>query len=230
MVASHFDKIYSPKKRYKLKLIIFGIFLIVLSLLIYTSFYGLPLTGKIIGQSSDSNKSISVSADLTVPVLALEGNFEEIIIKGSSDAFFYVGDKKFPLSNINGSYIILTDYEGKISFNEKVISKLEGNAMKVSVNGLPMISKSNSKMKIYFDTDFNYDYLEIKEKAFIKKLDYKTSGTIILDEKTTINLNDEDLMIEKFYGNLKIEDKRFKVQGYLKSLSVEGDKQIFVSV
>ena len=78
--------------------------------------------------------------------------------------------------------------------------------------------------------DFNYDNLEIKDKVFIKKLDYEASGAVSLDDKTTLDLNNDNLIIERFYGDLKIENKRFKIQGYLESLDVEGDQQISVSV
>ncbi len=224
-----------PEKKHKthtkiiLSLIIFGIFLITLFLLIYTSFSGSPLTGNIIKNDS-SNNSIIISADLTIPVLSLNSEFERIIIKSYSDSFFYVGDKKFPLSNSKENYIVLTDYEGEISFDEKTISKLKGKVMKISINGIPVVSKTDKKMKIYFDTDFNYDSLEIPENIFIKKIDYETSGVIILDKKTTINLDDENLIIEKFYGNLKIENKHFKIKGYVKKLDIKGHKQISISV
>ncbi|MBU4308414.1 MAG: hypothetical protein KJ566_01315 [Nanoarchaeota archaeon] len=224
-----------PEKKHKthtkiiLGLIIFGIFLITLFLLIYTSFSGSPLTGNIIKNDS-SNNSIIISADLTIPVLTLNDEFETIIIKGDSDSFLYVGDKKFPLSDSKENSIILTDYIGEISFNEKTILKLEGKVGGVSINGIPMTSKSNKKMKIYFDSDFNYRILEIPENAFIKILNYETSGKIILNEKTTINLDNEILTIEKFYGSLKISDKHFKIKGHVKSLNIKGTQKISVSV
>lgn len=216
-------------KKHRTKLIIFGIFLIILFVLLYTSFYGLPLTGSIIKNNPNSNNSIFISADLTVPVLSLDGEFEKVNIGGSSESFLYVGDKKFPLSNSKDNYIVLTDYDGEIFFDENVISNLKGKAMRVSVNGVPMISKSDDKMKIYFDSDFNYNVLEIKKGASIKKLDYETSGTVKLDEKTIIDLEEDNLVIEKFYGDVKIENKHFKLNGYLKSLNVEGNQQISIS-
>jgi len=215
-------------KKHKIKIIVFGIFLIILFVLVYTSFYGLPLTGNIIKNEPNSNNSIFISADLTTPVLSLNGEFENVNIKGGSNSFLYVGDKKFPLSNSKDNYIVLINYEGEISFDEEVISNLKGKAMKVSVNGVLMVPKSEDKMKIYFDSDFNYNVLDIKERVFIKKLDYETSGTVKLDEKTTINLEDDNLVIEKFYGNIRIANKHFKLKGYLKNLNVEGNQRISV--
>ena len=216
-------------KKHRTKLIVFGIFLIVLFVLVYTSFYRLPITGNIIKSNPNSNNSIFISADLTVPVLSLDGEFKKVNIFGSSESFFYAGDKKFPLSNSKENSIVLTDYDGEISFDENVVSNLKGTAMKISVNGVPMVSKSDDKMKIYFDSDFNYNTLEIKEGASIKKLDYETSGTVNLDEKTIINLKEDNLILERFYGDVKIENNRCNFKGYLQSLDVEGDQQISIS-
>ena len=216
-------------KKHRTKIIVFGIFLIVLFILVYTSFYELPITGNIIKSNPNSNNSITLSADLTTPVLSLNGEFEKVNIFGSSESFLYAGDKKFPLSNSEENSIILTDYDGEISFDENVVSNLKGTTMKISVNGVPMISKSDGKMKIYFDSDFNYNTLEIKKGASIKKLDYETSGIVNLDEKTIINLEEDNLVIERFYGDIKIENNRCNFKGYLTALNVEGNQQISVS-
>jgi len=217
-------------KKHKVKLLIFGIFLAILSFLIYTSFPGnFPLTGNIIKHELNLNNSIAISTDLTIPVLFLDGEFENVNIKGNSDSFFYVGDEKLSLSNLRDNYIVLKDYEGEISFNEKSITKLKGKVTKVFFNGVPITSKSDDKMKIYFDTDFKYDILDIEKEVFIKKLDYETSGTVILDEKTTIDLENDNLVIKKFYGDVKIENKHFKIQGYLENLDIKGNQQISVS-
>ena len=227
MVEEYSDELVH--KKHRTKIIVFGIFLIVLFALVYTSFYGLPLTGNIIKNTPDSNNSIFISADLTVPVLLLDGEFENVNIRGGSNSFFYVGDKKFPLSNSKDNYIVLTDYDGKISFDENVLSSLKGKAMKVSVNGVLMVSKSDDKMKISFEDDFNYNVLEMKKGASIKKLDYETSGTLKLGEKTIINLEHDNLVLERFYGDVKIENKHFKLKGYFQSLNIKGDQQISVS-
>ena len=67
----------------KLKLIISVAFLIILSVLIYSSFSGdFPFIGNIVLGDLDPNQSILISADLTVPVLFLDGKYESIKISG----------------------------------------------------------------------------------------------------------------------------------------------------
>lgn len=217
-------------KKHKYKLIVFGIFASLLVILLFTSLGNFSFTGSIINSGPDVNNSLLISADLTIPTLSFDGEFKEIKLEGGSDSFLYVGNQKFSLANSENNYIILTNYKGEISFDKKVISQLNGKATEVSVNGVPISSKSDGMIKIYFDTTFDYNILGLKEGAFIKKLEYSTSGSLRLDEKTTIDLNNDTLKIERFYGDVQIENNRFKIQGYLQGLDVKGEQQISVSV
>lgn len=217
-------------KKHKFKLIIFGIFLIILFFLIYTSFSGnFPLTGNLIKNEIDLNNSISISADLTIPNLSLNDEYKHIEFIGGSDSFFYIGNEKFPLKGSRDNYIILTDYDGKISFDKKSIIELKGKVTEVSINGVSVMPELTNTVKVYINDDFNYDSLEIKDDVFIKKLDYQTSGIVKLDEKTTINLNNDDIIIGNFYGSLKIENNIFKIQGYVERFNVKGEQEISIS-
>ena len=218
--------------RHKFKLLILGVFLIVLSILIYTSFSGnIPFTGRVTEGEIDLNKSISVSADLTIPSLLLDGEYKKVSITGSSDSFFYIGDQILSLTNSKDNYIVLTDYNGKISFDEKIISELKGKVTEVSVNGVSVMPKSKDTVKIYLDKDFYYNSLKIDEGVFIKKLNYKTSGTIKLEnQKTILNLNDDDFILKNFQGDLELRNNRFIINGHLNGLEIKGTKDISISI
>ena len=217
-------------KKHRTKIIVFGIFLIVLFILVYTSFYGLPSTGNIIKNTPDSNNSISVSADLTIPSLLLDGEYRRVLIAGGSDSFFYIGDQKLSLANSIDNYIILTGYSGKISFDENIISELKGKVTEVSVNGVSVMPKSKETVKIYLDKDFYCNSLKIDEGVFIKKLNYKTSGAIKLEnQKTILNLNNDDLTLKNFQGDLELKNNRFIINGYLSGLEIKGAKDISIS-
>ena len=50
----------------------------------------------------------------------------------------------------------------------------------------------------------------------MKSFNYKTSGTVRLDdEKVVINLDDEMFNIKKFYGDLEKRGKTFKLSGFV---------------
>ncbi len=216
----------------KTKIIILGIFLIILFALVYTSFSGeIPFTGSIINERVDFNNSIYISADLTIPNLSLDGKYEKIILSGGSNSFIYVGSEKFSLTNSDKNYIVLTDYDGTILFDDKIISKLKGKASKISINGISLMPKSKDTIKIYFDEDFNYKFLEITSGVSIKKLNYITSGEIRLENQESIlTLDNDSLVIRKFDGSLEARNKHFVIKGYLEGLNIQGEQEISISV
>jgi|TARA_Y100000031_G_scaffold40284_1_gene46457 hypothetical protein len=219
-------------KKHHLVIIVIAIFLIILSFVIYTSFYnpsvtGSIITGNIVGGSE--NQGVKFNAKLTIPSLNINGKFEKLEITGSSDSVLYVGNQKFDLGNSNDNYLILKNYDGEISFNENEILKLKGKASTVTVNGVIVTSQTKNTTKISFGKSFNYESLEISKKVLINKLAYKTSGIIMLDEEKNIfNINDEEIVITNFNGDLTIENGKSQFKGYLKKLEIKGDSEISV--
>jgi len=226
-----------PKlKKHKTTIILFAVFLVVLSLVFYTTFSG---NVSIIGSTINKGKSveiidssaISFVAELdTVPVISINGEFNKITLLGNSDSFLYVGDEKFSLANSNKNNIFLNDYEGEISFEQNTLSKLKGKASQISVNGVVVTPKSGDKVKVNLE-NFDYSVLEISNGVYIKKIDYITSGKIVLSsEKTIVNLQEENVLIKKFRGSLRISNNHLRIQGSLESLDTSGEQKISISV
>lgn len=220
-------------KKYKLKIAIFCVFLIILFLLVYFAFFHENfkdvITGKIIVGDLNESK-IKFDAELTTtPILELDGEFKSVRIKGESDSFFYVGDQKFSLANLSSNHIILSDYGGKIYFNENNIFMLKGKAEGVIINGVSLTPKLGKNTKVYFDDVFDYTLLEIRETASIKKLSYNTSGKISLfNGKNLFDIYNEEIIINNFQGDLKAENGKFRLNGYLEKLEVMGESDISV--
>lgn len=214
------------------KLIAFLIFLSILALLIYTSFNGSPFTGSVITGSVigvTENNSLRFNAELTTPNLELEGNFEKVEILGGSDSFFYVGNQKFDLGNSERNYLIFENYEGEISSKENGITLMKGKASKVTMNGILITSQTKDTTKVNFEGNFDFNSLEIKEKVSIKELAYITSGIVRLNEdKNIFNLNNEEIVITNFNGDLIIENGRSKFNGYVRKLDIKGDSEVSV--
>jgi len=219
-------------KKYKVKLAVFFVFLGILSLLIYFAFFGgFSFTGSVVNENVDGVR-IKFDAKLTkIPVLELNGEFESVRIKGVSDSSLYVGDQKFPLGDLSENYIVLNNYNGKIYFNENNISKFNGKVEEVIINGVSLAPKLGKITKIYFDEAFDYSLLEVKETVFIKKLSYVTSGEISLyDGKNFFGINNEEIIVKNFQGDLKVDRGDFNLEGYLEKLEVVGDSDISVGV
>lgn len=233
MVQEYFQEDFiSPyRKGYKLKLAIFFIFLVIFGLLIFFAFFDkLSFIGNVIRGNINDSK-LNFGAELTgVPFIELDGEFNSVNIEGISDALFYAGDQKFSLENFSNS-VILTNYKGKIYFNENNVSNFRGKAEEIIINGVLFKPKLGSTTKVYFQKEFNYDFLEVKETAFIKKLLYNTSGEISLyNGKNLFQIYDEEVLISRFQGDLKVDNERFILQGYIGKLEIIGKSEISVGV
>ena len=117
------------------------------------------------------------------------------------------------------------------NFNNENIFKFNGKVNNTIINGIPVTSKSGKNTKIYFDENFSYSSLEIRNMAFIKKLDYTTSGKISLNNgKNVLDINDEELIIDRFQGDLKISRRKLNLDGYIAGLKIVGDSDISIVV
>lgn len=231
METHHLGNLEKRIKRHY-KIIIFLIFLGILSFLIYTSFYDFSFTGSILTGSTvglSENQGIKFNAELTIPDLSVDGKFEKIEIIGNSESFFDVGNQKFYLGDSDNNYLILENYDGEISFDENEILGLKGKASIVTINGIIVTSQTKDTTKISFEEPFNYKSLEISKEVLISKLAYKTSGLIRLDDdKNIFNVKEEEVVITNFKGDLIIENGKSKFKGYLEKLEIKGDSEVSV--
>ncbi len=221
------------KKKTYIKLGIALIFFGILGLLIITSFYSdSSLTGLItekVVSEVKPNSTIKFVADLTIPVLKIEGNFQKVELKGNSESFLYVESERFSLDS-KSNYITMENYTGEISFDNEKISALKGKASKVLINGIPIEHKTKSTVKVSFGKEFFYSSFSAEKDVVIKELIYATSGTIKLnDDKNIFNVENEEITLRDFVGDIKVENQKFKLDGYIKNLNIMGKSAISVS-
>ncbi len=220
----------APKKDFKILTI--TIFLLIMGFLILTAFYGFNFTGNAIKNwsSGNGNSSIELKADLTIPNLELEGKFGEIKIKGGSNSNLFVGNQKFYLGNSDNNLIILKEYVGKIFLDSNRILYFKGKSTEVSVNGIPITSEIGKTLSIKLDEDFKYSLLEIKNGVSIKELNYITSGTIrVSDDKNVFRIENEEIVMKNFQGDMSIERGKFKIDGKVSELEIKGTQGISIT-
>ncbi len=227
----HYKNSEGITKKHHKKIIIFTIFLLIVFLLVYFAFFkgsSNSIIGWIARESNGTQNSVQISVDLTLPsALSIEGNIDRIEIKTEgSNNFLYIEKNKFDLAKLEKIDIIINNYNGKISFDAEKILELDGKAAEVLVNGVSIIPQSGSSMKVYFDDNFMYEYLKINN-VFIDSLSYTTSGIIKTNQgKMIINIDNEDIKIKKFQGDLEVEKNHFKLDGYADKLNVLGTLDI----
>ena len=226
---SQFMHLKAPKKDFKIITIV--IFLLILGILVLTSFYGINFTGSVINDLiSNRNSSIEIRADLTIPELELDGKFGEIKIKGGSKSNLYVGDQKFYLGDSQNNFITLKDFDGKIILDAGKILFFKGKATEVSVNGIPITSNMGTTLKISLDEDFRYSLWEIRKGVEIKELNYITTGTLrINNDKNILRDENEEIEMNDFNGDIIISNDKFKLEGTLNKLKIKGNYGISIN-
>lgn len=207
------------KKKHHVWLILFFIFIGIMTFIIYTSFYNPDLTRTITGNIININKEsnikdfIIIEATLGVPGnMIIDSKANKLSLRINQPINLLIGDGNIQLEE--SSSIIIDNFEGKITINGDIIPELSGKADKIFINGLPIYSKSNSDLKISSE-NFNYNYLELEE-VYLDSLSYITSGNIkISKNKILIKLNEEDFEINKFKGNIRINKNSLRLNGKL---------------
>ena len=112
---------------------------------------------------------------------------------------------------------------GYVTVDGEKISKLNGKAAKVVMNGDPKEPKLKANMRVSFEKEFPYSFLNIQNKAMIKKLSYVSSGKIDIDNgKSLVNLENNELNIQNFEGNIKVEKNVVKMIGSVQKLEIDG--------
>jgi len=206
--------INDEKKNHHIWLTISLFFLGILFFLIYTSFYNPSLGDSITGNVISNNKLnlIEIDSTLTSPEkIKVKGKIGKIDLRTGDPNVFFVGKERFDLDKVS---IIIDDFDGDVNFNKKNITKFNGKASKIFIEGIPITS--DSEIKVYFEGEFKYNYLKLNN-FYLNSLSYVTSGIVKLnDDKAIINLDNENFKIEKFQGDLEIRDNRFKLKGVVK--------------
>jgi hypothetical protein len=218
------------------KIIIFLIFLGILFFLVYTSFSdNLPFVKKIMtgefikdnfNKNNISDKNIRFESELTIPELSFDGKFEKIEMSGSSNSFLYVGGQKFELGKIRNNFFVFKNFDGEISFDGEKITEFKGKVSDVTINGV-LVTPVKNTTKISLEEGFNYQFLEINNGVSIKEITYITSGLIKLNNgEQVFNINNNEITIKDFYGNIIIDKEKFNADGYIGELSIVGESNI----
>jgi len=224
IVDKHQKKPRSRKFYFKLLLFLsfFGIFFF----FVYTSFFGgtgltgsLVSTGGIITGTTPENL-INFSAEMTIPPMALEGKF-----------VLQIGDQKSSLENFRDNYIVLENYEGEISFDEKEILNLDGRASGVTINGIFMTPNKKGTSRVSLQNPLPYFSLNIMDEVRAKKISHKTSGFAnVGNGKNLIKLDNEQVSITNFVGDMKLAKGKIILLGKIQRIDVSGEQKVYVGV
>lgn len=189
-------KIERNKFRYKGIIII--LFILVLGIVIYTSFFNsdwtqIEITGDFLSSELNPNESVNINANLSMDSLELEGVFDKVIFTSVSQINVKIGKSNFKTKN--NSKIILEDYEGEIVFDSKKIIKLDGDADRIETEGGSYEEETDISLE-----NLKYKNLKI-EDVYIRKFEQPVSGIVDV-EGTYASLDNDNLLMKKFKGTI----------------------------
>jgi hypothetical protein len=212
---------HEKKRNFKWGIFVAVLFIVVLGIVFFSTFSDqLVGTGKVI-DSSNLSDSIHIVTSLSVPELNLKGNYDELILSLGSDSFVYLDNKKVS-SSVSNHELILRDFSGTINIKEGDVIDMSGKISEIVLNGVPISSNTNSKIKLSLSPESHYKYFEIKEGFYVKDLSYVTTGDISYEEEN-IKVNSEKVSLVNYIGSLKIEKGLILLDGNVESLSVVGN-------
>ncbi|MBS3079961.1 hypothetical protein J4221_00655 [Candidatus Pacearchaeota archaeon] len=201
------------------------LFLVILSFLIYTSFYNpsfsSKFTGKITGNIiSNKNSFNNIIAKLDVPGhLVIDSSIDKISIKTSEPLNIVIGDQKAELKK--QSSLVINDFKGKIILEKQKLTKLDGNAQEIFIDGIPMTRKSGSSIPISIEKNVTFYYLELKNTR-INTINYIASGDLDINNgKVTINLKNEKLKIDSYEGDFLVNKNVLSINGKFSDINAD---------
>ena len=229
---------YKTKKEINKKMLIFSAFLLVMSIIVFTTLYsngpitGNVITGKAISEtdiSDDSNKLIIIESELTIPSISFKGDYSEIKILSSSETTIYLGDQSLVLDDSKENQIILKEFSGKVQLGEDGIL-LDGKVLDVNLNGLPIKKRDDKKIEISSDSEIPYNSIEFKEDLFLKEINYLSSGVLFIGEYNPdkIILKEDSLIISNYLGKLKINEGVLFLKGLSENIEISGDGKTMI--
>lgn len=219
---------HNKKRRFfNKKFMLFIGFLFVVFIILFTTFYrgGFSITGNMI-KSIDIENSLAISSSLSVPDLSLDGDYGRIKIIGTGGSDIRFGSQDVSLSDSERNDIVIENFSGEISFNEEGIYLLDGRALRIIVNRVPISSPKNRKVRVSIGSEILYSSIEFRDDVYIKELSYITSGNLLIDNHNTISLNGDSLLVNNYLGKLAVSDKKMNINGLFESLDVLSDNKM----
>ena len=224
---------YKTKKKINKKILIFLAFLLVMSIIVFTTLDNNgPITGMAISKtdvSADSDKLIVIESELTIPSLSFKGDYPEIKILSSSETIIYLGDQSLVLGASKENQIILKEFSGRVQLGEDGIL-LDGKVLDVNLNGLPIKKRDDKKIEISSDSEIPYNSIEFKEDLFLKEINYLSSGVLFIGEYNPdkIILKEDSLLISNYLGKLKINRGVLFLEGLSENIEISGDGKTMI--
>lgn len=219
---SPYHKEYYGKAKNGKRFFVYSLIFIVLLGFLVFFFLGNPsFTGDAIN-SLQENNTLKIQSSLTVPSLSLNGDYKEITFS-SRQGSLTVDNKKVSFEGSDNK-VIIKDFNGNFGFKEGKITSLDGKASEIIINSVPISLVDGGEIKVVLNSEISYKSIGIKEGAYIKNLEYVSSGQMNVGENT-IKINLEKVTLKNYLGSLIVSGETFTLDGIIEFVKVEGNSR-----
>ncbi len=159
-----------------------------------------------------------------VPTATKETKAKQIEL-GFSDttAKIKINNDKLELNDLSEVRLLVDGFAGEIIFNDGYLS-FDGTAKRINVNGVAF-SSLQKDLELSF-TNLEYQSLILREVE-LKEVEFSQgSGTLNVGEKLQYALDDEEIKLAAFAGDLKIDRVNVTsvfLDGIMEGISISGD-------
>ena len=174
--------------------------------------------------SQEKNEIVFQLAVDTVPTSTKEAKAKQIEL-GFSDttARIKINNDKLELNDLSEVRLQVDGFVGEIVFNDGHLS-FDGTAKRINVNGVAF-SSSQKDLKLSF-TNLEYQSLVLRELELAEVEFSKGSGTFNVGEKLQYVIDDEEIQLAAFAGDLKIDRVNMtsvSLEGITEGISISGN-------
>jgi hypothetical protein len=215
MFGSHRDSdlevLPEPRVRKRLfgrKWIFLFFFLIIGSLLFFAFSGEVSLTGNVIGVggSIDEANAFPLTARLTPLGVNESLEFDQFVermvfeFEPVNQNLLLGKDLVINVGELDDPTIVFESFDGTLIFDSGSVLLLKGKAGKVSVNGVSV--GGTGVVSVSFDGSVPYDKLSLSN-VYLRSYNAVTSGSVEAKDKTFFELDQEEIVISKFRGDVK---------------------------
>lgn len=177
--------------------------------------------------SQNTTRSISLKADLNADLQTLElTDFDAITIISKNPSEIIAGKEKIDLSKESSVNLSISKFLGKYTLNFVANTiGLEGKADKIYISTIGVIP--TEKIMTVKISNFKAESIKITNTSFKILGSKATSDNMAInDGKVALKLDNEDLKIENYNGDLDIRGSYVSLNGKLSRLAIAGKNKI----
>jgi len=220
---SEYHKEYYKKEKKRGVSLIFLIFILTIGAILFFAFYENFDFGKITVNTikiPTMENAVAFSSMTNIPSMELSLNDANLSISVLFNNDLSIDGKKISLNRPSNS-LTLEGFSGDLSINENLITILNGNVLKIIIDGMPITNENGDTIKISSISDMKYGYVEINSDAYLKTIEFTGTGSVSTNQNT-ISITQDNVLVKDFFGKISAKNGKLLLSGIAAKIDING--------